>query len=124
MTAADNLLAVPLFTGMALDRASTERKDPEWVSHQLTDPAARAVLAGHDGVVIRDTARRHWCERAVESRGEPILLGLEDGAARFAVDLDALPAAQRTATVDGAEVCRCAMPVRSCLQLRRGSPPT
>ena len=98
------MLNVPPFTGMALDRASTERKDPDWVRRQLTDPAARAVVAGHDGVVMRDGQPPALLRTPLRSDGEPILLGLEDGAARFAVDLDALPAADRGAAIDGAEV--------------------
>jgi len=98
------MLNVPPFTGMALDRASTERKDPDWVRRQLTDPAARAVVAGHDGVVMRDGQPPALLRTPLRSDGEPILLGLEDGAARFAVDLDALPTADRGAAIDGAEV--------------------
>jgi NAD+ diphosphatase len=104
MSAADDMLDVPPFTWMALDRASTERKDPDWVRRQLTDPAARAVVAGHDGVVMRDGDPPALLRTRLQSDGEPILLGLEDGAARFAVDLDAVPAAGRTAAIDGAEV--------------------
>jgi len=98
------MLNVPPFTGMALDRASTERKDPDWVRRQLTDPAARAVVAGHDGVVMRDGQPPALLRTPLRSDGEPILLGLEHGAARFAVDLDALPTADRGAAIDGAEV--------------------
>jgi NAD+ diphosphatase len=104
MSAADDMLDAPPFTGMALDRASIERKDPDWVRRQLTDPAARAVVAGHDGVVMRGGDVPALLRTSLRSDGEPILLGLEDGAARFAVDLDGLPAAERAAAIDGAEV--------------------
>jgi NAD+ diphosphatase len=104
MSAADDMLDVPPFTGMALDRASIERKDPDWVDRQLTDPAARAVVAGHDGVVIAAGAAPALLRTGLRSDGEPILLGLEDGAPRFAVDLDGLPEAERAAAIDGAEV--------------------
>jgi NAD+ diphosphatase len=103
MAAADDMLAVPAFTGMALDRASSERKDPDWVRRQLTHPASRAVVAGRDGVLIRDGDTALLRTR-VESAAEPILLGLEDGAGRFAIDLDGLPAAERDAVIEGAEV--------------------
>jgi NAD+ diphosphatase len=104
MSAADDMLDVPPFTGMALDRASIARKDPEWVRRQLTDPAARALLAGHDGVLMRVADAPALLRARLTSDGEPILLGLEDGAPRFAVDLDRLPAAERTAAIDGAQV--------------------
>ncbi len=46
--------ALPPFTGMALDRASTERKDAEWITARLTDPSARAITASHEGVLVRE----------------------------------------------------------------------
>jgi NAD+ diphosphatase len=97
---------------VTLDRASVERKDPETIARLLTDPTSRAVFAGSDGVLVRDGAlmrtglvdallrsRRAGAlmrtERAdalmpTEAVGapEPILLGLEDDDALFAVDLD------------------------------------
>lgn len=104
MSAADDMLDVPPFTGMALDRASIERKDTGWVRRQLKDPAARAVAAGRDGVLMRGGDAAALLRTRLQSDGEPILLGLEDGAPRFAVDLDGLPEAQRTAAIDDAAV--------------------
>jgi len=104
MSAADDMLDVPPFTGMALDRASIERKDPDWVRRQLKDPAARAVAAGRDGVLMRGSDAAALLRTRLERGSEPILLGLEDGAPRFAVDLDGLPEAQRTAAIDDAAV--------------------
>jgi NAD+ diphosphatase len=104
MSAADDMLDVPPFTGMALDRASIERKDPGWVRRQLKDPAARAVAAGRDGVLMRGSDAAALLRTRLEPGSEPILLGLEDGAPRFAIDLDGLAEAQRTAAIDDAAV--------------------
>lgn len=96
--------ALPPFTGMTLDRASTERKDPAWVSGQLGDPAARTVAAAADGVLVRDGDVPSLVRTAVAPGSEAILLGLDDGAPVFALDLDALAPPVRSAAVDGAEV--------------------
>ena len=89
------------FTGMALDRAESARKDPEQVHRLLADPAARAVLAGGDGVVVSDGALLR-SEPPRGSGSEPILLGVAGGAGLFALDLDALPAARRAELLSGA----------------------
>ncbi len=94
------------FTGMELDRASTERKDPTRIEQLVEDPAARAVVAGHDGVLISDgsTPCLLRTEMAPQLRREPILLGLEHGAGLFALDLDALPSAIRAWLTNGGRV--------------------
>ncbi len=84
------------FTGMALDRGTAERKDPVRIRQRLSDPATRAVAAGRNGVLVRDgsNGRPPSLARLELSRlpeQEPILLGLENGRALFAIDLDALP---------------------------------
>jgi NAD+ diphosphatase len=81
------------FTGMTLDRASTERKDPAWIGQRLEDPATRAVAAGRNGVLITSASSPALVRTGLATAGrqEPILLGLEDGRALFAIDLDALP---------------------------------
>jgi NAD+ diphosphatase len=106
MPAADDLSDLPPFTGMALDRASAERKDPEWVRRLLQDPAAQAVTATHEGVVMTNggTPALRRIQVPPEARQEPILLGLEEGAPLFAVDLEALPPAERAEVVDGGDV--------------------
>jgi NAD+ diphosphatase len=97
----------PAFTGMALDRASTLRGDPAWIAQRLEDPATRAVAAGRDGVLIATAAQPRLLRRPLdrdsvaEAPDGPILLGLEGGAAVFAVDLDALEAAARARWQDG-----------------------
>jgi NAD+ diphosphatase len=105
MTAAADSPALPPFTGMALDRASTERKDADWIRARLADPTSRAISAGHEGVLVRDgdgetPALARDVVRGAQQR-EPILLGLDGDAALFAVDLDGLAPEDRAATVDG-----------------------
>jgi NAD+ diphosphatase len=82
------------FTGATLDRASVERKDPETIARLLRDPEARAVLAGSEGVVVLDGALMRAVGELVRNGPgdelEPILLGLENGHALFAADLDAV----------------------------------
>jgi NAD+ diphosphatase len=107
MSAAADRPAVPPFTGMALDRASTERKDAEWIRARFGDPASRAITAGHDGVLVRASeGSSPALARGALPAGEEerILLGLEDGVALFAVDLDALGPGDRSRAVDGNHV--------------------
>jgi NAD+ diphosphatase len=91
MTAADHTPAPRPFTGMTLDRAGSERKDPGWVTAQLARPDARVIAGGREGVLITDAEPAQMLRFAVaESQlGKLVLLGLEDGRALFALDLDA-----------------------------------
>jgi NAD+ diphosphatase len=90
------------FTGMALDRASTERADPEWVAQRLKDPASRALGASSGGVLLDagdpPRLRRGPLPASVDA---PILLGLDRGDALFAVDLETLEPAARERFTDG-----------------------
>ena len=92
MSISDYAPDLPTFTGMALDRAMTERENPTWSRRLLDDPAARLIAASRDGVLVGNGMRRAGAGAADCRRPgrEPILLGLEDGAGLFAVDLDAL----------------------------------
>jgi NAD+ diphosphatase len=86
---------MPAFAGMGLDRASTLRADPAWVARMLAEPATRFIGAGNEGVLVdgADTpvlVRRPLASSPAADAGEAILLGLEDGAALFAVDLETL----------------------------------
>lgn len=84
-------LVVPAFTGMALDRAQTERKDPDWVRGRLQAPTSRVAAASAEGVLLDGhTVARRPLPPDGPGDGEPILLGLEHGAALFALDLEAL----------------------------------
>jgi len=106
MSAPDDPFDLPPFTGMTLDRASTERKDPQWVRRLLEDPATQAVSATREGVAMTNggepALRRS--QLSAEGRDDLILLGLEDGAPLFAVDLEGLPDAVRSEAIDDADV--------------------
>jgi NAD+ diphosphatase len=96
----------PAFTGMALDRASLLRRDPGWIAERLVDPTTRMVGSSRDAVVVDAADGSRLARRRVspELAGDPagaILLGLEDGAAVFAVDLDQLEPAAGSGVVDG-----------------------
>jgi NAD+ diphosphatase len=107
MSAAAHSPAMPPFTGMALDRASTERKDSAWIRARSGDPASRAIIAGHEGVLVRDGAgRTPSLARDVLPAGEEqgILLGLEGEVALFAVDLDGLTPGERSQAIGGNHV--------------------
>jgi NAD+ diphosphatase len=97
MSASEHIPDGRPFTGMALDRVSAERKDPEWVRARLRAPEARTVAASRHGVLISGNADGDagvlLRTAHPDEGGEPILLGLDgDGAGVFAVDLEALPA--------------------------------
>ncbi len=86
------------FSGMSLDRAAMERLDPFWVAGRLEDPASRAVVASADGVLVTGDRPVSLVRVPVPARANrpvdeawPVMLGLEDGAALFAVDFDAQP---------------------------------
>ncbi len=91
MSAPADSPALPPFTGMALDRASTERKDREWVRARLRDPGARVIAAGKDGVLVAGADAPELVRARVhnDALAEPILLGLDGGVPLFALDLDA-----------------------------------
>jgi NAD+ diphosphatase len=88
---------------MKLDRVSAERKNEAWVRRLAEAPESRAVLAGREGVLMRDDeppglvrvpARGEWLT-------EPILLGLDGGQALFALDLEEHPDLDDVAAHDG-----------------------
>jgi NAD+ diphosphatase len=106
MRAPDHPSALPTFTGMGLDRVSTKRKDAGWVQQELGSSGARAVTATHEGVAVTNGGDPALLRRPVpaEARAEPILLGLEDGAPLFAVDLETLPRAAQHEVAEEAEI--------------------
>jgi NAD+ diphosphatase len=88
--------AVP-YAGLGLDRATDRRADPAWVAGQAADPRALVwplwrdqCLVGGDppapvGVPVADLDAD-----GVTGPAGLVLLGLDDGAPRFAVDLSGL----------------------------------
>lgn len=90
------------FSGVELDRAGTERLDPAWVAGHLNDPASRALVASADGVLVSADSpvsllRVPVPAGAGRASGEawPVMLGLEDGVALFALDLELQPPRER-----------------------------
>jgi len=79
------------FTGAALDRAGERRSDDGWVAAQRADPAARAVVAGREGVHVTggEAPRLALVPLAEAGDGEPLLLGVGDGGPIFAAEGDA-----------------------------------
>jgi NAD+ diphosphatase len=78
------------FTGAALDRAGDRRADDGWVAAQRADPAARAVVAGRDGVHVTSGEPTRLALVPLEEAGdaEPLLLGLDERGPVFAAEGD------------------------------------
>ena len=95
---------------MALDRVSTERKDPEWVRARLADPAARTVAASGHGVLLSvdgDGTPTHVLRTEPDDRddAEAILLGVDQqGAPLFALDLEGRPDAPDPEHLSGGRI--------------------
>jgi NAD+ diphosphatase len=96
------------FSGMTLDRASALRRDPQWLARLLRERGTRAVAASSDGVLLDEgpaTALPRFIMPGLEpDQADPILLGLEEGHALFALDLDALEPAIRSPLLPGRRV--------------------
>src|SRR5947209_4900692 len=96
------------FTGMRLDRASTERKDPDHIADLLADPSASSLLAGQDEVVLAAEDEGGELLRATavpRSVSEAILLGLDaDRRPVFAIDLAPLEPDARAEMLDGGQL--------------------
>jgi NAD+ diphosphatase len=74
------------FTGGSLDRVAEHRGDDAWLTAQAADPAARAVLAGDDGIHVTEDDRLAVVPLAALHAPEPLLLGLDADGPVFAVD--------------------------------------
>jgi NAD+ diphosphatase len=90
------------FSGMALDRAVAERLDPAWVEGRLGDAGSRAVVASAQGVLIRTDPPVSLLRvpmpgqaRRLSTEAGPVMLGLEDDIALFALDLEVQPPEER-----------------------------
>jgi NAD+ diphosphatase len=94
VTVGDRMSEPNAFSGATIDRAGARRTDERWVEEMLRDPDSRAIAVSADGVLVDDAPEPSLARvplAAIEAR-DPILLGLEDGRALFAVDLaDAEP---------------------------------
>jgi NAD+ diphosphatase len=84
------------FAGATLDRATGLRDDPARVLALRRNPGAAMVFAAPDGVLL-DGGGRLLRASADEAAVDPVLLGLADGAALFAADLEQFAPERRDA---------------------------
>jgi NAD+ diphosphatase len=81
------------FAGNPFDRADAKRRDMAWLERAVNDPGSRFLAFSQLNVLIDDGAevRLRWLGRSEVERlpmGQPpVLLGLLDGIAHFAIDL-------------------------------------
>jgi NAD+ diphosphatase len=79
------------FEGARLDRVTMRRRDADWVAERLADPDSRAVVLAPTAVLVEDEALALVeLPSLLEHGAEPLLLGVQDGRALFAVDAEAL----------------------------------
>lgn len=95
------------FSGSPLDRASQKRTNREWVDAQLADPQSRflpvwklSALVKSGGEPSLAWARRDVCD--LEGSRPPVLLGIRDEVAHFAVDISATEKPEAELGVEGA----------------------
>jgi NAD+ diphosphatase len=82
------------FEGARLDRVTARRRDASWVAERLADPESRAVVLAETAVLVDASALALVELPPLLERGaEPLLLGVQDGGALFAVDADTLDSA-------------------------------
>ncbi len=79
------------FEGARLDRVTARRRDAGWVAERLADPASRAVVLADSAVLVED--ERLALIGLPADGAEPLLLGVQDGRALFAVDAESLDGA-------------------------------
>ena len=84
-----------VFSGNPLDRAQQQRLDEAWLAESLADARSRFLpLHRLDVLVKRDGSGLAWARRGLLARaGEgatPVLLGLRDGIAHYALDVSSL----------------------------------
>ena len=87
--------------GNPLHRAGNERRDPRWNSAALAGPGTRFLPVHRLDVPVTPAGPGHgnraqrlaWAPRGdwLQRAGESVLLGLDGGEARFAVDVSCVP---------------------------------
>jgi NAD+ diphosphatase len=96
------------FSGNPLDRASNQRRDAAWLVEQVDAPDSRFVAFWRLNSLPRVVEQPEicWLDAGVladvEDGAAPLLLGLRDGIAHFAVDLSALANPLATVGIEGA----------------------
>ncbi|HEV7371128.1 MAG TPA: NAD(+) diphosphatase [Arenibaculum sp.] len=90
------------YAGSSLDRVAARRRDPDWISRQLADGAARVVPLwrgrnlvadapdGPRAVLLGLADALEAAQAAGQAASDLLLLGLRNGAAVFAADLSAV----------------------------------
>ncbi len=96
------------FSGNPLDRAANQRRDEAWLAQQYAAPDARYLAVWRLNVLTREGegVQIHWlpgsvCEH-LNGGMAPLLLGVQDGVAHFAVDLSALDDPLVALAIEGA----------------------
>lgn len=87
------------FSAVGLDRASSRRRDADWLASARRDPRARALASSEGRLALAEPDRLEHgvgTPQPLEST-EPVLLGLRDGAPLFAVEGDEPPHGARWA---------------------------
>ena len=90
-----------VFAGNPLDRGEVERRDEQWIAEQAANPSSRFLPMRGPGVLVKEPANGAapgsgesalgwlaWADLEPHiATASPLLLGLQDGAAWFAIDL-------------------------------------
>lgn len=97
------------FSGDPLWRASNERREQEWVEAHLRSPASRFLPMWRNNALATtgDQTSLLWLDSSVlkhaAERDKPVLLGIRDEVAHFAVDLSPLEEPLTALGLEGAE---------------------
>jgi NAD+ diphosphatase len=95
------------FSGNPLDRASAQRRDATWLAERLDDPTSRFLPVWQLQALVRQQSSPAlaWARGDVrESMNKeigPVLLGLRDGVAHFAVDISSVQKPEEALGVAG-----------------------
>jgi NAD+ diphosphatase len=98
------------YSGGVIDRAASQRSDPEWVDAVLAAGGARLISMWRDqcivsgapaAPVIRAAA---GAEAVLEAAAETVFLGLDDDGGIFAADLSPLPESRAVEVAGGEQV--------------------
>ncbi len=96
-----------VFSGNGLDRVSAQRKDAAWLATRLADEGSRFLPLWKLQVLVRSGSEpglawaRGELRDSLDPRCEPVLLGLDEGVAHFAVDVSPLEKPLVTLGVSG-----------------------
>jgi NAD+ diphosphatase len=95
------------FSANPLDRASQRRREPAWISARLEDPTTRFLPLWKLNALVRQqsTPALAWARGEVRASMDtevgPVLLGVREGIAHFAVDVSPLAEPEQSLGVAG-----------------------